>query len=94
MPYDLPLPRQLEKLWKIRIWDRELRYEEPHVTIFRKSVHWRWGLRRGEFLDPRPDPRRVPGKILDLIHGNHGELCRQWNSLYPTNPVAREVDDQ
>jgi hypothetical protein len=93
MPYDLPLPAKLKKLWKVKIQDKELLYEEPHVTIWRKETRWRFGLRRRDFLDPRPDPGDVPYEIRRLIDENFDELCRQWDVRFPTNPVAERDDD-
>ena len=93
MPYDLWLPKRLKKLWKVKIQDKELLYEEPHVTIWRKDTKWRYGLRSRVFLDPQPNPGDVPNEIRDLIDGNYDELCRQWDIRFPTNPVAGEEDD-
>jgi hypothetical protein len=93
MPYDLRLPKQFRKLWKVKIQDKELLYEEPHVTIWRKGIKWRYGLRNRDFLDPQPDPGDVPEDIQACIARNHEELCRQWNIRFPTNPVADEVAD-
>lgn len=92
MPYNLPLPRKLKALWKIKIFDNEI-LEEPHVTVLRKDVKWRYGLRSRAFLDKEPDPGDVPQEVLDLIEANYDELCRQWDQLFPTNPVAGEDDD-
>jgi len=71
MPYDLPLPKKFKKLWKIKIQDKELLYEEPHVTIWRKEIRWRFGLRRRGFLDPQPDPGDVPAAIRALIDASY-----------------------
>ena len=93
MPYDLPLPKKLRKLWKVKIQDKELLYEEPHVTIWRKDTKWRYSLRRRVFLDPQPDPNKVAEEVLRVIEKNHDELVRQWDARFPTNPVAGEEDD-
>jgi hypothetical protein len=93
MPYVLPLPRSLRRLWKVKIQDKEPLYEEPHVTIWRRGEKWRYGLRSREFLDPRPDPGEVSDEILEVIEANHDELCGQWDALHPRNPVAGEEDD-
>jgi hypothetical protein len=90
MPYDMQLPRELRKLWKVKIQDREALYEEPHVTIWRKDQKWRYSLRDRCFLDPRPDPSEVPDEIVDLIDGQIEELTRQWDERFPQNPVAGE----
>ncbi len=88
MPYDLPLPRRLQKLWKIKIQDKE-----PHVTIWRKGQRWRYGLRSRDFLDPKPDPGEVPEEATELIDRNYQELRQQWDARFPRNPVAPENDD-
>ena len=93
MPYDLPLPKDLKKLWKVKIQDKELLYEEPHVTIWRKDMKWRYSLRRRVLLDPQPDLGRVPREILGVIEENHEELCRQWDLRFPKNPVVGKEDD-
>ena len=93
MPYDLLLPKTLRRLWKAKIQDKEVLYEEPHVTIWRKGTRWRYSLRRRVFLDPQPDPGEVPAEILDVIEKNYDELCRQWDERFPTNPVAGEKEN-
>lgn len=93
MPYDLRLPKKLKDLWKVKIQDKELLYEEPHVTIWKKATRWRWGLRSRSILDPQPDPGEVSKEILDLIEENYSELCVQWDARFPSNPVAEEDDD-
>jgi hypothetical protein len=93
MPYDLPLPKKHKSLWKVKIQDEEALYEEPHVTIWRREIKWRYGLRRHAFLDPQPDPGEVLEDILDAIEENYDELVRQWDARFPTNPVVGEEDD-
>jgi hypothetical protein len=93
MPYDLPLPRRLRRLWKVKIQDKETLYEEPHVTIWRKDTKWRYSLRRRAFLDPKPDPGEVSEEVLTEIERNHDELCRQWETRFPASPVAEEAED-
>lgn len=51
------------------------------------------GIRTLCFLDPKPDPSKVPDEILALIHQRIDELSRQWNERFPRNPVAAEEDD-
>jgi hypothetical protein len=92
MPYYLPLPKKLRAIWKIKIWDNEI-LEEPHVTVLRKDMKWRYGLRRRGFMDSQPDPGKIPNEILELINENYAVLCRQWDILFPTNPVVEEVED-
>jgi hypothetical protein len=36
MPYELRLPNALKR-WKVKIFDNELLFEEPHVTIVFKT---------------------------------------------------------
>jgi hypothetical protein len=96
MPYDLLLSKKLQKLlWKVKIQDKELLCEEPHVTIWRGKKKWRYSLRRHAFLDPQPDPREVSGEVLQVIamKENYDELVRQWDARFPKNPVAGEEDD-
>jgi len=93
MPYDLRLPRKLKKLWKVKIQDKELLYEEPHVTIWRRDVRWRFGLRSRKILDAQPNPAEVPDEIMALISKHHSELCRQWDARFPMNPVTGTEDD-
>ncbi len=58
-----------------------------------RARKWRYGLRSRDFLDPRPDPGEVLDEILEVIEANYDELRRQWDAMYPTNPVAGEEDD-
>ena len=93
MPYDLPLPKSLRRLWKAKIQDKEALYEEPHLTIWRRGTKWRYSLRRRVFLDPQPDPGEVPAELLSVIDKSFDELCRQWNVRFPSNPVAEDEED-
>ena len=34
----MPLPKKLRNLWKVKIQDKELLYEQPHVTIWAKAM--------------------------------------------------------
>ena len=94
MPYDLLLPKKLKDLWKVKVQDKELLYEQPHVTIWKKATRWRWELRSRSFLDPQPHPGEVPKEILDLIAANYDELCRQWDARFPSNPVSGSEDEE
>jgi hypothetical protein len=88
MAFDLPLPLVLRKAgWRVKIRDREIR-EPPHVTIIRRTYSWRIDLREEHFMDDRPDPADVPDDLLQVIRKNWRLLCRRWNEMYPTNPVA------
>ncbi|HEX4056410.1 MAG TPA: hypothetical protein VHX86_19285 [Tepidisphaeraceae bacterium] len=93
MPFDLPLPKKLRSLWKVKVQDKEALYEEPHVTIWRKASKWRYSLRSRAFLDKKPDPGEIPKEVMDLIHENFDELIRQWDERFPTNRVAEEDGD-
>ncbi|MGB8889261.1 MAG: hypothetical protein WCC87_21220 [Candidatus Korobacteraceae bacterium] len=42
MPYELELPARIKQQhWKVKIFDKETLYEEPHVTILFKLKKWR-----------------------------------------------------
>lgn len=86
MPYKLEVPKPYQH-WKVKIFDKESLYEEPHVTILFKGTKWRYGLRGREFLDDRPNPSDVPDEVLNAIDANHDELCKEWDSSFPKNPV-------
>jgi hypothetical protein len=94
MPYELKLPPKVSgQHWKVKIFDKELLYEEPHVTILFKTTKWRWGLRSRDFLDAQPHPGEVPQQVLTAIREKHDELCRQWDERFPTNPVHPSAED-
>lgn len=86
MPYDLPLPSSL-KPWKVKIFDNELLFEEPHVTIIFKMTRWRFSLRSKRFLDAQPYPKDVPDGILAEVEAKFGILCSEWDARFPTNAV-------
>jgi hypothetical protein len=91
--YTLPLPDSLRRQgWKVKIRDRE-RVEEPHATIVRGKVVWRFGLRSREFLDAHPDPRDVPEDVVQEILRAIDLLCEAWDEAYPENPVESEPED-
>jgi len=75
----------------VKIADKEIR-EPPHVTISRKTDRWRFDLREKEFMDRLPDPANVPDSLLQIIERHWTLLCRQWNAMYPNNPVADDED--
>ena len=88
MPYDVPLPEPLQvQLWKVKVLDREIPREEPHVTIIRKKQRWRYAIRTAEFLDDVPSPRDVPVEVLDAIRADHANLVAAWNRLHQHNPI-------
>lgn len=95
MPIELGLPSQLKKAgWKVKIRENETR-EHPHISILRRTQTWRLNLRTGEFMDRRPDPSRVPNKLLGFIRGNQTWqwLCEQWDLKYPNNPVVSHEEE-
>jgi hypothetical protein len=93
MPYSLPLPESLRQQgWKVKIRDKE-RVEEPHVTVIRGKVWWRFGLRSRQFLDAHPDPRLVPNEVVDEILAATDVLCEEWDDAYPENPVLSEQEE-
>jgi hypothetical protein len=102
MAYDLELPISLKKQgWKVKIANME-RVEPPHVTIIRKTMRWRFGLREPAFLDKKPNPGEVPRELIDFItrtstaepaNDIHARLCAEWNKMYPGNPVVGDEDD-
>ena len=87
MPYDVPVPEQLRRLWKVKVWDAEVPREEPHVTIIRKTRKWRVSVRTLEFLDAEPPPREVPAEVLDAIRADLPNVTSAWNERHPHNPV-------
>jgi hypothetical protein len=95
MPYELELPRRIKQgHWKVKIFDKETLYEEPHVTILFKAKKWRWGLRGRDFIDESPDPSDVPQQVLDAIKAGYDELCGQWDLRFPKNPVQEPEGDE
>ena len=94
MPFTLPLPSRLRiQGWKVKIRDQE-RLEPPHVTIMHKTRAWRLGLRDLQFLDQEPDPGEVPEELVREIEAHVDELRQAWDSIYPSNPVTTEADDE
>jgi len=92
---ELKIPDDLKKdKWKVKIRDRE-RNEDPHATIIRGTKAWRFDLRHGGIMDPKPKPSEVPQKLLDHITKieNWDWLKKQWDKMYPNNPVEGSEDD-
>lgn len=87
MPHDVPLPDPLRQVWKVKVLDREVPREEPHVTVFRKTQKWRIAIRDGSFLDTAPPPRDVPREILGAIQADLPAIVAYWNRVHPSNPV-------
>lgn len=81
------MPRPLQPLWKVKVFDREVPREEPHVTIIRKRQKWRYAIRTPEFLDDEPPPREVPAGVLDAIRADHPNVVAAWNRLHPHNRI-------
>jgi hypothetical protein len=93
MPYELLLPNALRP-WKVKIFDNELLFEEPHVTIIFKSTRWRFSLRSRNFLDKSPEPSQVPSRVVAQIEANLETLCDEWNARFPTNPIAQLEEEE
>ena len=87
MSYYLPLPESLSAQgWKVKIRDKE-RVEPPHVSLIKKNETWRWGLRTRKFLDKKPPGRLVPKKLITILLENIEILEKNWDQMYPENPV-------
>ena len=92
MAFDLQLPRRLVKAgWKVKIRDKE-RLEEPHVSIIKGTRAWRLALRSGGFLDDG-SWKDFPGPLRASIEAAWDLLCREWNQMYPHNPVLAAEDN-
>jgi hypothetical protein len=79
----------------VKIRDKE-RLEEPHLTIIRGTRSWRIGLRSGVFLD-EGRWRDFPDELREAVEQNRDRLSREWDAMYPHNPVRAEeanADDQ
>lgn len=76
--------------WKIKVLNREWG-EEPHFNFMRGRWMWRFGLRRLAFMDREPDPRDVPGEVVDHALQNLDLLVRSWDCAHPRNPVAGDA---
>ncbi|MBI1900815.1 MAG: hypothetical protein HYS13_06855 [Planctomycetia bacterium] len=84
------MPKSLRQArWKVKIQEKESR-EPPHVSILRRTDKWRINLRTREFMNAEPDSNDVPDELLDVLRQNWSWLCRQWDSMYPDNPVVGE----
>jgi hypothetical protein len=95
MPFDLEIPVLFrDQGWKVKIRDKE-RLEPPHASILFKTKAWRIGLRDRVFLDSTPSSKGVPKKLLDHVFADEAwdELCRQWDLMYPNNPVGGDEDE-
>lgn len=87
MAFALALPGEWAgQGWKVKIRDDE-RNETPHATFLRKRQAWRLSLRSGAFLDERPDPSEVPRELVEHVWSKRQALRRNWNAMYPENPV-------
>ena len=91
MPYDLPLPPPWwAQGWRAKIFENE-RLEEPHVTVLAPSRvrAWRVSLRTAAFMTPPGGRRReVPAPIRRCLRRNWRALQREWDCMYPGNPVG------
>jgi hypothetical protein len=45
------------------------------------------------FLDRDPDPAQVPDEVIAEVNGQLELLRREWDKMYPENPVESKVDD-
>lgn len=94
MPFALTLPEPwASRGWKAKIRDRE-RLEPPHVTILLRTRAWRFGLRSATFLDREPDPKGVPEEIVAALRSSLELLRREWDRIFPENPVFSAKDDE
>ena len=92
MPFNLILSRALAKAgWKVKIRDQE-RLEEPHVTVIRGTGAWRIGLRNRGFLDAGKW-KEFPHALRRAIEENWEVLSKEWDALYPNNPVGSAGED-
>jgi hypothetical protein len=78
--------------WKVKIRDLE-RNEPPHVTVLHKTRAWRFDLRSLRFLDKQPDPSEVPDEVVAEIKRQMELLRREWDAMYPENPIESKEDD-
>lgn len=87
MVYTLDMPKPLrDKGWKVKIRNLE-RTEDPHVTILWKTRSWRYNIRSTGFMDNEPDPRLVPGGVVDHIQEKLDLLRTEWDKKHPENPI-------
>jgi hypothetical protein len=93
MAFRLPLPDPFPaRGWKVKIRDLE-RNEPPHATILWRQRAWRFGLRERTFLDDAPDPTGVPAEIVTEVLRQLVVLCREWDAMYPENPIASKEEE-
>ena len=95
MPYSLHLPPDLKSSgWKVKIRDRE-RLEPPHVTIMNRTKTWRLCLRTRCFLDVGQSWSDLPDAMEELIENSWDLLRREWDGMYPHNPVGgQELNEE
>src|SRR5271157_4578402 len=97
MPFQLPLPHPLTlEGWKVRIHDAENPYEEPHVTIYKKTRKWRLSLRSGLFLDRGDSWNDIHDAVREAIQDstNWSLLQREWSNRHGSkNPVQLEEEN-
>ena len=94
VPYALLLPKKLRNAgWKVKIFDKESR-EPPHITVMRGPNKWRIDLRSGEFMKlPGGTWSELDEGVQKAIDAHWHEFIRQWDALYPENPVASQEPD-
>jgi 2'-5' RNA ligase len=94
MAFALALPDEwAHQGWKVKIRDDE-RNETPHATFLRKRQAWRLSLRSGTFLDWHPDPAEVPAELVRHAWSKRQALRRNWDAMYPENPVFSQDDER
>lgn len=94
MPYSLPLPPTLRG-WKVKIYDAELTYESPHVTIRRQDgAAWRFDIRNNEFMDRGCSWADLPDDMRTVIEGDINTLRTEWNHRFPNNLVNGGDDER
>jgi hypothetical protein len=71
---------------KVKIRNLE-RKEPPHATVLHKTRAWRFDLRSLRFLDKEPDPAEVPDEVVAEIKRQLELLRREWDAMYPENPI-------
>jgi len=90
MPYRLKLDDYWgSQGWQVKIRDKECN-EDPHVSFLRRTRTWRWNLRTQTFMDADPPPTDVPEDLVDAVRKQHALLWKEWDRIYPLNPVKSE----
>ncbi|MBK22943.1 MAG: hypothetical protein CME70_03420 [Halobacteriovorax sp.] len=85
--------------WKVKIYDNEPPYEDPHITIIRqqrggKPKQWRINLRTFEIMDTSPPKKDLPPEFVEEVKNKKKEIYKKWNEMYPNNPLPENEDDK